>query len=62
MVNEAATNVFLKSLAPAEAAEAATASLVLIRAFQHQADTYDAVAKKLRQEADRQEREQKKKN
>ena len=48
--------------APAEAAEAASASMALIRAFQHQADAYEALAKKLRQEADRLEREQKKKN
>lgn len=52
----------LEILAPSTFAEAMAATKAAKRAFRHQARAYEALAKKLRQEADRLEREQKKKN
>ena len=52
----------LNSLAPAESATAYKAAQAAVQASKHKALAFKALAKKLRQEADRLEREQKKKN
>ena len=52
----------IRIYAPAEMDWAMNTAIAVIKAMRHQADTYEALAKKLRQEADRLEREQQKKN
>lgn len=48
--------------APDESLEAIKTAHAIMKALKYQAHTFDALAKKLRQEADRLERQQKKKN